>query len=96
MQEHHEDMTRKLKTAEFVLENREKAFQSELHTHLTANNHLKEQIRQRKMYIHPMKIEDLLSQINRMAELNEKERNAAEAEKKRLNVPALQAKIRNL
>lgn len=62
-------MTRKLKGAEFVLENREKSFQNELQSHQTATHQLKEQLKQRRMYVHPMKVEDLLSQTRRMAEL---------------------------
>jgi hypothetical protein len=43
-----------------------------------------------------MKFEDLLSQLRRMAELHDQERRAVEAEKKKMNVPALNAKIRHL
>ena len=61
LQERGEDFARKLKAAEFVLENREKAFQNELHSHAATAAHLREQIRQRKMFVHPMRVEDLLS-----------------------------------
>lgn len=57
---------------------------------------MKEQLKQRKMYVHPMKLEDLLAQTRRLAELRERERVHNEEEKKKLNLAGMQTKIKHL
>ena len=48
------------------------------------------------MYVHPMKLEDLLAQTRRLAELRERERVHNEEEKKKLNLAGMQTKIKHL
>ena len=68
-----------MKGAEFVLENREKAFRNELQSHLAATAHLREQMKSKKMFIHPMKMEDLYGQMQRMSEIHEREKTEFES-----------------
>lgn len=71
LQEQNEDLTRKLKGLQFILDNKEKSFQMELQLNHANLIQLKQQIKLRKQFIHPLKHEDLLSQLYRSEEKNQ-------------------------
>jgi hypothetical protein len=56
-----EDMVRQVRAGQFLLEGKEKTFKMELNVLNNTIDQLKEQVREKRNYVHPMRYEDVLS-----------------------------------